>query len=438
MQLAEDFGSRAIARLPSAALRRIVVSSVTGAVIETYDFFLYGAASALIFNTLYFPTGAATSTASVAFVSFFAGPVGRPIGAAIFGHYGDRIGRKAMLATTIIIMGVATSLVGLLPTHDQIGAAAPLLLVCLRFMQGIGLGGEWGGGVLMVVENAPARYRGFFASLVQLGNPLGLLAATAAFAVVCELPDRELMSWGWRIPFVASIAFVGLGLYIRLNLAETPVFQQLKLDDDVATVPLLEVLTHHRRAFFTAVGLRISELAYFRIVSIFAIFYSTSHLGLPRALILQALQFSAFAALLAIPAYGWLSDILGRKAMFVASCLFSIAFAFPLFALLDTKDPSVIKATMVVVVVLAPMISLGVGASWYSELFPARLRYSGASLGFQVGATLGNGLTPVIAASLMVWSAGATWPISVYLIVCACITLAAAIAAPETARKALT
>jgi MHS family shikimate/dehydroshikimate transporter-like MFS transporter len=436
--MADDFGSRAITQPTGAGLRRIVLSSIIGTAVEWYDFFIYGAATALVFSKLFFPTSEASLSTIVAFATYGVGFFARPVGAAVFGHYGDKIGRKAMLASTIIIMGVGTFLIGLLPTYGQLGVAAPLLLVFLRLLQGIGLGGEWGGAVLMVVENASARNRGLLGSMVQLGFPVGVLAASAIFALVSRLPDPQLLSWGWRIPFLISIFLVGVGLYIRLSLAETPVFRQLKLEGEVAAVPIGEILARHRRPFFIAIGLKVSEIAYFSIASVFVISYATGHLELPRSVILNAVQTSAVAALVAIPIFGWLADKLGRKPMFIASCLFSIAFAFPLFSLLDTKNPAIITLTVVVAIIFGQMIGFGVGAPWYSELFPTRLRYSGASLGFQIGAALSGGLTPVIAAALMAWSAGATWPISIYLIVCACITLAATIAAPETSRKDLT
>ncbi len=438
MDVTAEFGSREIIAQSGASMGRIVVSSIIGTAVEWYDFMIYATATALVFNKLFFPTGEAALSTIVAFGTYAVGFFARPVGAAIFGHYGDKIGRKAMLAATIVIMGIGTFLIGLLPTYGQIGIAAPLLLVVLRLLQGIGLGGEWGGAVLMVVENAPTKYRGLLGSMVQIGNPIGVLAAVGIFALVAKLPEAELMSWGWRIPFLISVFLVGVGLYIRLSLVETPVFRQIKAKNEVVSVPFIEILTHHRGAFFTAIGLKISEIAYASIASIFVISYATGHLGLPRSLILNAVLMSAAVALVSIPLFGWLADKLGRKTMFTASCLFSIAFAFPLFWLLDTKDPTIITLTVVAAISFGQMVGFGIGAPWYSELFPARLRYSGASLGFQIGAALSGGLTPVIAASLMARSSGATWPISVYLIVCACITLAATIAAPETSRKEMT
>jgi MHS family shikimate/dehydroshikimate transporter-like MFS transporter len=438
MEATVQIGSQVPGRSASAGLRRIVLSSVIGTAVEWYDFAIYGTATALVFNKLFFPTRGASLSTIVAFATYGVGFFARPVGAAIFGHYGDKIGRKAMLAATIIIMGVGTFLIGLLPTYGQIGVAAPLLLVCLRLLQGVGLGGEWGGAVLMVVENAATRSRGLLGSMVQIGFPIGVLAAVGMFALVSKLPEQELMSWGWRVPFLISILLVGVGLYIRLRLVETPVFRQLKLRDEVATIPVMEILSRHRRPFFIAIGLKISEIAYFSIASVFSISYVTGHLGLPRSLILNAVLMSSAVALVSIPTFGWLADKLGRKPMFIAGCVFSIAFAFPLFRLLDTKDSTIITLAVVMAINLGQMVGFSIGAPWYSELFPARLCYSGCSLGFQIGAALSGGLTPVIAASLMAQSGGATWPISVYLIGCACITLVATILAPETSGKELT
>ena len=422
--------------LPTA-MWKITLSSIVGTAVEWYDFMIYATATGLVFNKLFFPAGDMAVSTIVAFATYAIGFLARPVGAAIFGHYGDKLGRKAMLSATIVIMGVGTFVIGLLPTYSQIGIAAPLLLVCLRFLQGIGLGGEWGGAVLMVVENAPVRHRGLFGSMVQIGNPVGNLAAIAAFAWVSTLPEGELMTWGWRVPFLVSIVLVGVAIFIRFSLSESPAFKAVKAQGAVARMPIAEILTHHRRPLLVAIGLKVSEIAYASIAGVFVISYATGRLGLPRSLILSALFYTSCAALVAIPFFGWMSDRIGRRPMFAASCVFSIAFAFPLFWLLDTKDPLIITLTLVAAISFGQMVGFGVGAPWYSELFPARLRYSGASLGFQVGAALSGGLSPLIAASLIAWSGGATWPISVYLIFCACLTLTAVAFASETSSKEL-
>jgi MHS family shikimate/dehydroshikimate transporter-like MFS transporter len=418
-------------------MKRIVVSSAIGTAVEWYDFLIYGTASALVFNKLFFPLSDPALGTIAAFGTYGVGFLARPLGAAIFGHFGDRVGRKAMLAMTIIIMGLGTFLIGLLPTYDQIGIAAPVLLVLLRLLQGIGLGGEWGGAVLMVVENAPARNRGLLGSMVQIGYPIGQLAAIGMFAMLSQVSEPDFLAWAWRIPFLISIVLVGVGLYIRMQLEETPVFREIEAKKAVARLPLVEVLTRHRRSFFTAVGLKLSEISYVSIATVFAISYVTGKLSMPRNMILNAIFLAAAIGLVAIPVFGWLSDRIGRKTMFYASSVFAMAFAFPMFWLLDTKDPLTITLTIVAAIIFGQMVGFGVGAPWYSELFAARLRYSGASLGFQIGAAISGGLTPFAAATFMAWTGGATWPISVYLIVLAVITFVATMAAPETAGKQL-
>jgi len=437
MTVAEDLNVAVPVTHDAATMRRIVWSSLIGTAIEWYDFLIYGAATALVFNKIFFAVGDPALATIAAFGTYAVGFLARPLGAAIFGHFGDRVGRKAMLATTIIVMGLGTFFIGLLPTYQQVGVAAPVLLVMLRFLQGIGLGGEWGGAVLMVVENCPTRRRGFFGSLVQVGQPVGNLAAIGMFALVSQLPESDFMSWGWRVPFLISILLVGVGLWIRLNLEETAAFRQLKAKNEVVRMPIVEIFKYHRRPFFTAVGLKVSEIAYASIAGVFIMSYATTKLGMSRGMMLNGVFIASFVGLFSIPLFGWMSDKVGRKGMFYASCLFSALFAFPMFWLLDTRDPVIVVATIVVAISFGQMVMFGIGASWYSELFTAKLRYSGASLGFQVGAALSGGLSPLIAASLMGW-AGATWPVSLFLIGCALITAIATSFAPETANKELT
>ncbi len=423
------------AGVPLSERKQVVWSSVIGTTVEWYDFLIYGTASALVFGKLFFPSFDPVVGSIAAFGSYAVGFLARPLGGAIFGHFGDKLGRKAMLSLTIIIMGLGTFLIGCLPTYSQIGVWAPILLVLLRLVQGIGIGGEWGGAVLMVVESVPAERRGFFGSIVQLGYPLGVILSTSAFALTSLLPESEFLSWGWRVPFLASIALVAIGLFIRLRLHETPAFQRVKARAAISRIPIMEILREHPRTFLTAVGLKVSEIAFVSVVTVFSISYVTGTLGMPRSVILNGLIIAAVIEVFTIPVFGLLSDKYGRKPLFIAACLFSIAFAFPLFTLLNTRDPMVMTMAIAVGMSLGQGIMFGTGAAWMCELFDARLRYSGASLGFQVGAALSGGFTPLIAAALLGWGAGATWPISVYLIVLACITLVATLSAPETARK---
>jgi MHS family shikimate/dehydroshikimate transporter-like MFS transporter len=437
MSVAEQIPIIEVTTARTVEMKRIVLSSIIGTAVEWYDFLIYGIASALVFNKLFFPLSDPALGTIAAFGTYGVGFFARPLGAAIFGHFGDRVGRKAMLAITIVIMGLGTFLIGLLPTYGQIGVAAPIALVVLRLLQGIGLGGEWGGAVLMVVENAPTKNRGLLGSMVQLGYPIGNLTATGVLAALSQLPEGEFLAWGWRIPFLISIFLVGVGLYIRMQLEETPAFRKVEADRTTARMPIVEVVTKHPRAFFTAVGLKLSEISYVSIATVFAISYVTNQLGLPRSVILNAVLLSAVVGLFVIPLFGWLSDKLGRKTLFYASCAFAIAFAFPMFWLLDTKDATIITLTILAAITFGQLIGFGVGAPWYSELFSARLRYSGASLGFQIGAAISGGLTPFAAAAFVAWTGGPTWPISVYLIALAMITLVATMAAPETAGKPL-
>lgn len=420
------------------SLWRIIVASIVGSMIEWYDFTLYGTAAALVFGKLFFPSADPAIGTLVSIAAYGVGFLARPLGGAIFGHFGDRIGRKKMLALTVIIMGAGTFLIGCLPTYGQVGIIAPILLIALRLVQGIGIGGEWGGAVLMMVETARPTRRGFFGSLVQAGSPFGVLASIAMFALVSGLmPDAEFLAWGWRVPFLVSIVLVGIGLWIRLSLVETPAFRQLLARAGVKRAPLIEVLTQHRRMFFTAIALKVSEIAWAVVGTVFSIVYVTGKLGMPRGTILTAIQIAAFIQMLITPFYGWLSDRLGRKPLYVFACLFSMAFAFPVFTLMDTRDPWLIIVGISIAVGIGQGVMFGVGATFMSELFSTGVRYSGASMGFQIGAALSGGLTPVIAAALLTRSGGQSWGISLYLIALATITLVATLSAPETAHNPL-
>lgn len=417
--------------------RRVLIASVIGSIFEWYDFVVYAIASALVFNKLFFPATNPLVGTIAAFGTYAVGYVARPLGGVVFGHFGDRLGRKAMLSLTLAIMGVGTFLIGCLPTYAQIGLWAPALLIVLRFTQGLGIGGEWGGSILMAVEHAPPNRRGLFGSLVQLGYPIGVIVSTGVFSMMAWLPQADFLSWGWRLPFLISILFAVAGIVIRLRVAESPAFERVAQPEKLAKVPFFEILTNHRRTFLVAVGLKISEIAWVSVATIVTISYVTVHLSLPKSVILNGLLWAAALELVTIPLFGWLSDLYGRRTMFFTGCVFSIVFAFPLFHLLDTRDPTTIALTIAIAVSLGQGIMFGPEAAWVSELFPTRLRYSGASLGFQLGGAISGGLTPLVATLLMNWAGGATWPVSILLIGTACITLLAAWHAPETAHEPL-
>jgi MFS transporter, MHS family, shikimate and dehydroshikimate transport protein len=433
MEHPEQFAARP---RPASALHKIVWSSVLGTSIEWYDFLIYGIAAALVFNKLFFPHLTPAVGTIAALGSYAVGFVARPLGGVICGHFGDRIGRKAMLSATVLIMGFGTFLIGCLPTYQQIGVAAPLLLIGLRLLQGIGVGGEWGGAVVMVLESAPQHRRGFYASLVQLGLPIGVLTSTVVFALVSRLPETEFLLWGWRVPFLLSAILVGIGWYIRLRLPETQIFREVQARGEVSKVPLFDILRDYRRSFFIAFGLRISEIAYFTVATVFATSYVTTQLGMSRSTVFNGILLAAAMELVTLPWFATLSDRYGRKPIYIAGCLISALLAWPMFWLLQSRSPIVIALTISAALNLGQGIMFAPEAAWVCELFPSRLRYSGASLGFQLGAAASGGLTPILVAALLALT-GTTSLISLYLVVLAAITFVAALAAPETAHRPL-
>ena len=418
-----------------APARKIVAASTIGTVIEWYDFFVYGTAAALVFGRLFFPASDATVSTLAALSVYAVGYVARPLGGIIFGHFGDRVGRKSMLVLSVLMMGLGTFLVGLLPTYQQIGVLAPILLIVLRLLQAIGLGGEWGGAVLLVAESAPARRRGLFGSLVQLGNPTGRLIATGVFALASRLPEAEFVGWGWRIPFLASALLIVVGLVIRFQIDETPEFRKLRRSNKTAKMPVIEALSRHGRATAIAVGLKVTEVAWVGILTVFAVTYLTQQLGMQRSIVLDAITLATFIELLVMPFAGWLSDRIGRRTIYLAGTMFGILLAFPIFWLLNTRDAEVVTWTIVVGICLCQAVIFALHASFMPELFGTSVRYSGISLGFQLGAAVGGGLTPIAAAAIVAWSGGATWPVSLMLVVLGAVTFTAVLSTRETAGR---
>jgi MHS family shikimate/dehydroshikimate transporter-like MFS transporter len=416
---------------------KIVLASAFGTVIEWYDFFIYGTAAALVFGKLFFPASDPLISTLAAFSVYAVGYLARPFGGIVFGHFGDRVGRRSMLVLSVLLMGGGTFLVGLLPTYEQIGALAPILLVSLRLVQALGLGGEWGGAVLLVAETAPPGRRGLFGSFVQLGNPIGRLVATGVFALVARLPEGNFLSWGWRIPFVAGALLIAVGLIIRFQIDETPAFQQMRMTKQIAKMPLLEVLSTYRRETAIAVGLKITEVAWVGVLTVFAVSYLTKHLGMRQEFILGAITLATFVELFVMPLSGWLSDRLGRRIIYLAGTAFGILFAFPLFWLFETRDPTIVLLTIVCGIALGQGMIFALHASFMPELFSTKVRYSGISLGFQLGAAIGGGLTPVIAAASVGWSGGATWPVSLFLMTLGTITYVAVLETRETSGRTM-
>jgi MFS transporter, MHS family, shikimate and dehydroshikimate transport protein len=418
-------------------LNSIVFASCLGTIIEWYDFLIYATAAALVFNKAFFPTFDPLAGTLAALGSYAVGFLARPLGGALFGHFGDRLGRKSMLVLTLFIMGISTFCIGLLPTYASIGVFAPILLILLRIVQGIGLGGEWGGASLMVLEHAPADKRGFYTSFVQIGFPIGLVLATTVFALVSKLPEADFVAYGWRIPFLISIVLLAVGTFVRSRVPETPVFEGLKARDGLSANPVGEAVSKNTRTFLIAVGLKLSEVSWVYMLTVFVVVYATTKLGLPKPLMLDAVLYAALLELISLPFFGWLSDKIGRRPLYILGALFTIMFAFPLFWMLESKSTALIFTAVMIAMNFGHGMMFGPESCYFPELFGPRVRYSGASFGFQVSAAIGGGFAPIIATA-MVGYFGGTTGVSIMMILLALITLAAALAARETRGGSLT
>jgi len=416
---------------PPHSVRRVVVASFVGTAIEWYDFFLYGTAAALVFNRLFFPTLDPLSGTMAAFATYAVGFFARPIGGIVFGHFGDRVGRKSMLVTTLVMMGVATFLIGALPTYEQAGIMAPLLLVTLRFVQGLAVGGEWGGAVLMVAEHADIHRRGFFASWVQAGAPVGLLLATGVFSLFTILPEASFLAWGWRVPFLLGILLTAIGFFIRLRVLESPIFEQTRAGAPAAKLPIAEVLKHHLRSVLLAMGARVAENVFFYIFTVWILSYATQRLGMARSTLLQGVLLGSVAQLTAIPFFGALSDRLGRRPVYLGGAIFLLLLVFPFFWLVETRNTGLVWLA-IGLGMIGHAAMYGPQAAFFSELFGTRTRYTGASLGYQLAAPFSGGIAPLIASALLNWSGNQTWPVALYLITMAAITIACVAVTRET------
>lgn len=378
-------------------LRRVALSSLLGTAIEYYDFLVYGTMSALVFGIVFFPDSNPAVATIAAFGTLAAGYVARPVGGILFGHFGDRLGRKSMLVLTMLLMGVASFLIGLLPTYAAIGVAAPVLLVTLRIIQGIAIGGEWGGATLMVTEHAEAHRRGFWNGVMQMGSPIGSLLSVAVVTAITLLPDDDFLSWGWRLPFLISVLLLAIGIYVRLSITESPVFEAARHRPARSSMPFVEVLKRPRTLVLaTAVG--IGPFALTALISTYMISYATA-IGYHRTDVMTALIFTSVTGLIAIPAFSALSDRVGRRSVMVAGALGIIVYAWPFYALVDTRSQAWLTIAMMLAQLVQSMMYAPLGAL-FSEMFGTTVRYTGASMGYQFAALLGAGFTPLIASSL--------------------------------------
>lgn len=400
-------------------LKRVVGASLIGATIEWYDFFLYGVTAGLVFNKLYFPNSDPLISTLLAYVTFAVGFLARPLGGFIFGHFGDKIGRKAMLVMTLMIMGVSTFLIGLLPTYDQIGLWAPLSLLTLRVMQGIGLGGEWGGAVLMAYEYAPKEKRGLYASIPQIGLSIGLCLASGVVALLSSLlTEQQFLSWGWRIAFLLSAAMVAVGIYIRLNVMETPEFAQLKKSGKEANFPFMEMIRKYPKNVLAGMGARYIDGVFFNIFGVFSITYLTQTLKISRTQSLIGVMAAALVMCVFIPIFGALSDKLGRTKVYAWGSLITALSAFPAFWLMTSNSSNIMLVWLAIIIPFGVLYAsiYGPEAALFAELFDTRVRYTGISFVYQFSGIFASGITPLIATALLKTSDGQPWTICLYVL----------------------
>ncbi|TFD27713.1 MULTISPECIES: MFS transporter [Cryobacterium] len=415
--------------------RRALVSSTLGTCIEWYDFYVYGVAAAIILNVQFFPNASPFVGILLSFSTYAIGFAARPIGGIIFAHFGDRLGRKKMLMITLGLMGTGTFLIGILPTYNTIGIAAPILLVLLRIVQGIGVGGEWGGAALMATEFAPAKKRGFFGSWPQIGVPVGTLLANGAFFIMGGLITPEaFIAWGWRIPFLISIVLVAISFYIRSKVAESPVFEEIKRKGEIEKLPVVKVIKTRPLIILKVVMMRFAENANYYIYTTFLLAYGPAIL-LEKNSILLATMIMAGLGVFSIPFWGWVSDRWGRRYTVMAGAVTMLVMAFPFFWAVQTGDFFMVLLVLILTCNIGRDLCYSVEPAYFTELFEPKLRYSGASVGPQVAAVFAGGFAPLVATLLIGPEFDRYWLVAVYMVLTSLITLAGAFWSPETAPR---
>jgi MFS family permease len=416
-----------------SARRRILVAGAIGTAIEWYDFFIYGLVGPLVFDQLFFPKFDSLTATLAVFATFAVGFLARPLGGLVFGHFGDRIGRKSVLLCTLLMMGLATMGIGLLPTYGSAGVIATVALVVLRFIQGFALGGEATAAGLMAIETSPDDRRGLSAAVIQAAGPVGVVLASFAALAVSRLPEAELLSWGWRVPFVISAVLVAVGLYMRLRIEESAAFRSAP---QAASVPAVEAVKTHWRSIVIVFFAEMAQTSYFYLTAIFTISFATRQLGVPKDVITQAVLFANLLGLVAMPLIGAWSDRIGRKRLFLAGVVIAAASMLVFYNVVATRDPLLVTlAVMLAAGVIHPLMFSTEG-SYFPELFPTRIRFTGVSIGKQLGVVLGGGIAPLVATSLFAQT-GSTYAITGYYVALAAAAVIALGFAHETSKSRL-
>jgi len=421
-----------------AMSKKVAFASYIGSAVEWYDFGIYGTAAALVFGPVFFPNVEPLIGTLAAFATFGIGFVARPLGGVLAGHYGDRIGRKFTLVASLLVMGIATVAIGLMPGYAQIGIWAPILLVLFRLMQGIGLGAEWAGAVLMTTEHAPKERRGLYGSLPQLGGPTGSMLATGSLALTVSLTGEGFETWGWRIPFLASSLLILIGIFIRLRLDDSDEFKSARSSGKLVKAPVVEVVRNHFRPLMLATGLRISDTLLFYIVVLFIVNYATRTVGMSRGEILGGITLALALELITMPLAAALSDKIGRRPIFIFGAISGAILIFPLFFAIDANNVLMTTILLVVIINSAHATTFATSAAMLAELFPTEVRMSGASISFNLASLIAAAPAPMIATSLLTWGGGSSWPVSMYVIAGCLITFVSALIVRETRRASVT